>query len=489
MSEQTPKFNIDRDILKKGSTIILIVMTLLILFFWIVQGEWSYRKYSTDVISPRQMLPWMNNGDVIEQRLSIEGDAIDSIYIYPFKTVTDLEGILRLDMLADGNSYYSQEIPLSAIMDQLCYEIVVPGTSIPLKKNVQLTMRLTYLGSRDGVFTIGYGSTIDLGKLQAAASSLDGLTYNGQAVTGRLTLIGSMHAHASIILPYLVFSAGLLLMISGIVLYMARKKAQHKHSILLVALELVGRYWFLMQQLVARDFNTKYRRSVLGVVWSFLNPLLTMAVQYLVFSTLFKNDIENFPVYLMTGIVFFNFFSESVSLGLESIVNSASLISKVYIPKVIFPISRVFSSLINLAISLVPLIIMIAFTGMPIHRAILLLPLVVILLMFFSCGISFLLATANVFFRDTRFLWGVIILLWTYMTPIFYPESIIPVRFISLYHLNPMYQFLTFLRSITLGGVTPLPVAYLNCLLAALIPFLLGLWVFRKNQSKFILYL
>ena len=118
-----------------------------------------------------------------------------------------------------------------------------------------------------------------------------------------------------------------------------------------------SRYRFLIQQLVSRDFKTKYKRSVLGIVWSFLNPLLTMLVQYVVFSTIFKSDIPNFPVYLLTGIVLFNFFSEACSMGITSILGNASLITKVYVPKYIYPVTRVLSSGINMLFSLVPLLL------------------------------------------------------------------------------------------------------------------------------------
>ena len=112
-----------------------------------------------------------------------------------------------------------------------------------------------------------------------------------------------------------------------------------------------SRYRFLIQQLVSRDFKTKYKRSVLGIVWSFLNPLLTMLVQYVVFSTLFKSSIPHYPAYLLSGIVLFNFFSETTTVGMTSITANAPLITKVYVPKYIYPLTRMLSSTINVALS------------------------------------------------------------------------------------------------------------------------------------------
>ena len=188
----------------------------------------------------------------------------------------------------------------------------------------------------------------------------------------------------------------------------------------------IFRYTFLLEQLVKRNFNTKYRQSVLGVLWSFLNPLMTMAVQYLVFSQLFRSDISHFPVYLLTGIILFSFFNECVTLGMDSIVLNGPLITKVAMPKLIYPLSRSISSFISLVISLVPLLGAMLLSGTPLTPALLLIPAAMVLLFLFSLGMSLILCTLNVFFRDTRFLWSVVSLLWTYATPIFYPISIIP---------------------------------------------------------------
>ncbi|MBR2926175.1 MAG: ABC transporter permease [Clostridia bacterium] len=247
------------------------------------------------------------------------------------------------------------------------------------------------------------------------------------------------------------------------------------------------KYRFLMKQLVARDFKTKYKRSVLGVLWSFLNPLLTMSIQFVIFSTLFKSDIDNFVVYLLTGIICFNFFSEAANMCLMSIIGNATLINKVYVPKYIYPLSRSLSSGINLLLSLIPLLLMLLITKTPITPAILLLPFALIMLFLFSYGVGLILATMMVFFRDTQFLWNIFSMLLMYLTPIFYPETIIPTQFLWLYRLNPMYQIITFVRTILIEGISPGPAAYLGCILVAVIPLLIGLLIFKKNEDKFVL--
>ena len=244
-----------------------------------------------------------------------------------------------------------------------------------------------------------------------------------------------------------------------------------------------------MKQLVIRDFKAKYKRSMLGIGWSFLNPLLMMSVQYIVFSTLFKSDIPNYPVYLLIGILFMNFFSEAITLGMTSITSNSSLIKKVKVPKYIFSISRAVSSLINFSFALIPLGIVILITGTGIHLPILLFVFDVICLFGFILGMVFLFSTSMTFFQDTQFLWSVISLLWMYFTPVFYPETIIPKMIRPLFRMNPMYQYISFARTCIIYGKAPEPLAYLGCVLSSLLVLLLGITVFRKNQDKFVLYL
>lgn len=285
----------------------------------------------------------------------------------------------------------------------------------------------------------------------------------------------------------LALAVGVLLALYG--RHLLRQEKRGRQALILRLLFALQKYQFLIRQLVARDFKTKYKRSVLGVLWSFLNPVLTMAVQYVVFSTLFKSDIPNFALYLLIGIVCFNFFSEAVSMALTAIVGNAALITKVYVPAYIYPLSRVLSCGINLLFSLLPLFAVMLLTGAPVRPAVLLLPFGLGCLFLLSLGIGLLLAATMVFFRDTQFLWGVASMLWMYLTPIIYPESIIPARFMGIYRCNPLYHILRFIRVIMMQGVSPEPEAYALCLLAGLLPLLLGALFFRKQQDKFVVNL
>jgi len=249
------------------------------------------------------------------------------------------------------------------------------------------------------------------------------------------------------------------------------------------------KYMFLIKQMISRDFKSKYKRSVLGVFWSFLNPLLMMIVQYFIFSTLFKSDIPNYHIYLLIGIVVFNFFSEACNMTLVSIIGNANLITKVYIPKFIYPVVRVFSSVINLSLALIPLFLVIIGTRIDFTKSFILIIFPLLCLIIFSLGIGMLLATMMVFFRDTQFLWGVISMIWMYATPIFYPASILPNNLLFILKINPIYHYIDFIRTCILQGVSPEPRAYLICFITSVISLLLGSIVFNKNEDKFIFYL
>ena len=214
-----------------------------------------------------------------------------------------------------------------------------------------------------------------------------------------------------------------------------------------------------------------------------------MSVQYFVFSTLFASDIPNYSAYLLIGIVCFNFFSESCGMSLTSILGNASLINKVYVPKYIYPLTRTISSVINLAISLIPLFIVCFVTGVQFKPAAPLSVYFLICLIIFSLGIGLLLSASMVFFRDTQFLWGVLSMIWMYATPIFYPESILPEQFQFVLRINPLYYFLKSIRMCILDGLSPEPVVYVQCFLFSLGMLLIGALIFRKSQDRFILYL
>lgn len=251
-----------------------------------------------------------------------------------------------------------------------------------------------------------------------------------------------------------------------------------------------NRYSFLMKQLIIRDFKVKYKRSVLGIVWSLLYPVLMMLVMAMVFSQMFKFRMEgvNYLVYLMTGLVMYNYFSEASNVAMSSVVVNFSLINKVYIPKYIFPIAKTLFVGINFLLTLIPLLVIILITGCSINIWYIVLPYIFVCLLLFTMGIGLLLSTISVFLRDMFYIYGIILTIWNYMTPIFYDISIIPTALQPIFKLNPLYIFINGARSIILYGQLPTVVELLSMGAIGVGVLAIGSIVFKKNQDKFIYY-
>ncbi len=249
----------------------------------------------------------------------------------------------------------------------------------------------------------------------------------------------------------------------------------------------VKKYGYMLKQLVGRDFKVRYRGSLLGVLWSVLNPLLYMLVLSVVFSRVFK-QVDNYRMYLLSGLVIFNFFNEAANVSVMAVVSNFGLITKVYFPKFILPLSKVLSSAINLAFSVVAFFVLGAFMGIRLWWGFVLIPYVLACLLVFTVGVAFLLSCLQVFMRDVQHLFTVIITLWMYATPILYPIDIIPKEYWPVFRLNPLYCFVDFLRSITLAQSLPSLYSTVMSLAWAVGMFVFGAVVFIKNQGKFIYY-
>ena len=249
------------------------------------------------------------------------------------------------------------------------------------------------------------------------------------------------------------------------------------------------KYKDLIIELVLRDIKVKYKRSILGVLWSILNPLLMMMIMTVVFSTIFKSSIPNFHMYLIIGQTLFSFFGEVTNMSLMSIVYSSGLIKKVYIPKYVFPLSKSLFALSNLFFSLIAVFIVALVTRTEFNFYILLLPIPIILLFLFSFGVGLILATYSVFFRDIAHLYQILLLIWTYITPIFYPITILPGNLVKTVLYNPLFCYITFTRDLILEGKISNLKLVLLCFLYSLISVVFGIYVFKKNENKFIFYI
>lgn len=249
------------------------------------------------------------------------------------------------------------------------------------------------------------------------------------------------------------------------------------------------KYMPLIRELVKRDLKLKYRRSILGYLWSLLNPLLMMIVMTLVFSYMFRFDIPNYPLYLICGQTLFNFFNEATNMAMYSVIQNGSLIKKVYIPKYIFPVSKVVSGFVTMSFSLAAILIVMLATGTAFHLSILLFWAPLLMLLIFSCGIGMILSALAVQFRDLTHLYGVLTMAWMYLTPIFYPIEAVPSGVAGFIAGNPLYMYVDIFRSLVLYGTIPGWNIWLTGALVALISLAAGTLIFRKMQRNFILYI
>ena len=257
----------------------------------------------------------------------------------------------------------------------------------------------------------------------------------------------------------------------------------------LKTLKILKNYVPLIKELVSRDLKIRYRRSVLGYLWSLLNPLLMMCVMSFVFSTFLKTNIPNFPLYLICGQTLWNFFSESTGNAMHSVIDNGSLIKKVYIPKFIFPMSKVLSSFVTMLLSMVAILIVMLVTRATLYWTMLLFWVPLVFLFAFCCGIGLILSALAVYFRDVTHLWGVALMAWMYATAIFYDVSSMEPAVQAVINCNPMYLYITFFRSLILYGQIPEMRVWLICIGCAAVTLVVGLAVFKKLQKNFILYI
>jgi ABC-2 type transport system permease protein len=244
----------------------------------------------------------------------------------------------------------------------------------------------------------------------------------------------------------------------------------------------------LIWYLVMRDLRVRYRRSTLGLFWTMLQPLMMMLVMYVVFSHVFRFDVYRYPVYVLAGILFWNFFQQSVVASMNSLRANAGILQKLPVPKAVFPVATVLSGVVNLCLALVPLLAILLATGQRLEPALLFLPVAIILAAMFTLGAGLLLSPLAVFFSDVVELVGVLLMLLMYLTPIFYPMSIVPERFRWLVRFNPVRSVLEVFRDpIYYGKIPPLPHVTVT-LVIALLALLIGAYAFRKSSDRIPFY-
>ena len=246
----------------------------------------------------------------------------------------------------------------------------------------------------------------------------------------------------------------------------------------------------LLEQLIIKDIKLKYRRSFLGYLWSILNPLMIMGIMVLIFSNVFRGNIQKYPVYLIIGSTTFNFVSEATNKAMWSITGNAALMKKTYVPKYIFTLATVSSCFVNLIFNLGAMLLVFIACKIRFQYRMLFIPLILLQIYVFALGLGLFLSAGTVFFRDIQYIYGAGLTAWMYATPIFYPITQLSVPLQKLIkRVNPLYYYITQFRTIVIDELFPDPRLVLYGCVLALVMLLIGSFVFLKTQDKFILYI
>ena len=247
--------------------------------------------------------------------------------------------------------------------------------------------------------------------------------------------------------------------------------------------------WFLLKQLVKRDFTTKYKESFLGVIWSFLNPLLIMIVFTVIFSVIFKRRIHNYPVYFLTGRIIYEFFVSATSGAMSSIRRNRNILTKIFVPRYMFALGSICYEFINFLITLIILFMVIVATGghFDLIMFVAIIPLIFLFIMI--VGIGLILAVLNTYFADIAHFYSVSTLILMYASALFYPMDIVPANIQTIFTLNPIYIVITCFRDIMVYNIFPDISSLLYIAVFSIMSFGVGFLLFRIHEKKLVLKL
>jgi ABC-2 type transport system permease protein len=246
----------------------------------------------------------------------------------------------------------------------------------------------------------------------------------------------------------------------------------------------LAQYRDLLFQLIARNIKTRYKRSVLGILWTLINPLLMMLVLTFVFSNLFQLRTHHYPAYALSGLLLWNFFSQTASGAMSELIWGSGLLHRIYLPRSIFAATALGTGLVNLLFSLLPLFLIMLVTGVPLRPALLFLPIPIVLTAMFAFGLALFLSTLAAYFADILEMFQLLLVAWMYLTPIIYPKEIVPDRWHWVLNLNPMYHLLEVFRAPLNQGwfAGPKTLAAAFAVAAAMLIF--GWWFFTRKADE-----
>lgn len=253
-------------------------------------------------------------------------------------------------------------------------------------------------------------------------------------------------------------------------------------------LQKVKRHQFLFEELVKRDFKKKYKRTILGMGWSVLSPLLMLLVMKIVFTQFFGRNMEHYTIYLFCGNLIFMYFNESTTQGMTSLMGNASIFTKVNVPKYLFLFSKNVQALINFGLTSIVFFLFCIIDQIAFKWSFLLLFYPISLLLLFNIGVGLILSALFVFFRDIQYLWSVFTQLLMYMSAIFYTVDRYSAFGQKLFYINPVYGFISYVRKIVIDGVIPPAWHHLLLILYTAVAVGIGCWMYKKYNTKFLYY-
>ena len=245
------------------------------------------------------------------------------------------------------------------------------------------------------------------------------------------------------------------------------------------------RYRDLLKLLVSKIIKTRYKRSALGVAWTLLNPLLNMAVMTIAFSAVFQQAVTNYPVYVLTGLLFWSFFTQTTTYAMSSLVWGGGLLKRVYVPRTIFAVSSIAHGVLNLMLSLFVLVAIMALVGHPFHATWWFIPVPILILALFALGIALFMSTLAVFFVDVVDIFQVVLQAWFFLTPIIYPPEIFPAQYAWFLQVNPMHHIVETFRAPVLRGTLPEPASLAIAAASSLLMCAFGWWFFTRKADEF----
>jgi len=259
-----------------------------------------------------------------------------------------------------------------------------------------------------------------------------------------------------------------------------------KRQLIVAEIRDIFQYRNLVIHLVKRNITARYKRSFLGIGWTLLDPLLTMIVMAIVYSALFRNQIEDFPVFLLVGIVVWTFFSQASTQAMTDIMYSGSLLGKVYLPQSVFAFSAVGTGLVNFLISLIPLAVFVVIYQRPINWTLLFLPIALVILSAFTLGLGLFMSALAIFFADMVNIFGILLRLLLYLSGIFYYTEQLPEWLAWMVRLNPTYHMIRLFRDPIFEGILPRWESILYTGVWAILMFFLGYWFFTRRADEFV---